>query len=36
MRELYTPFGAHAYVVQYRVQGDAVVILRIRHSLERR
>jgi len=36
MRELYIPFGAHAYVLQYRVQGDAVVIARIRHSLERR
>ncbi len=36
MRELLVPFGAHAYVLQYRVQGDEVVILRIRHSLERR
>jgi plasmid stabilization system protein ParE len=36
MRELYVPFGAHAYVLQYRVQGDAVLIVRIRHSLERR
>ncbi|PLR23338.1 addiction module toxin RelE [Caulobacter zeae] len=36
MRELYIPFGAHGYVVQYRQQGQAVVIARIRHSLERR
>lgn len=36
MRELHVPFGAHAYVLQYRVHGDAVVIARIRHSLERR
>ncbi|EJL37102.1 plasmid stabilization system protein [Caulobacter sp. AP07] len=36
MRELYVPFGAHAYVLQYRVERDAVVIVRIRHGLERR
>ncbi|MFT4251598.1 MAG: type II toxin-antitoxin system RelE/ParE family toxin [Caulobacter sp.] len=36
MRELHVPFGAHAYVIQYRVQDEAVVIARIRHSLERR
>ncbi|MBO9710849.1 MAG: type II toxin-antitoxin system RelE/ParE family toxin [Caulobacter sp.] len=36
MRELHVPFGAHSYVLQYRVQGSEVVIMRIRHSLERR
>lgn len=36
MRELYVPFGAHGYVLQYRAHQDTVVILRIRHSLERR
>lgn len=36
MRELYVPFGAHGYVLQYRVERDEVVIVRIRHSLERR
>jgi plasmid stabilization system protein ParE len=36
MRELYIPFGAHGYVLQYRVERDEVVIVRIRHSLERR
>lgn len=36
MRELMVPFGAHGYVIQYRVEGAAVVIVRIRHSLERR
>jgi len=36
MRELYVSFGAHAYVLQYRVHHDTVVILRVRHSLERR
>lgn len=36
LRELYVSFGAHGYVLQYRVHRDTVVILRIRHSLERR
>jgi plasmid stabilization system protein ParE len=36
MRELYIPFGVHGYVLQYRVERDEVVIIRIRHSLERR
>lgn len=36
MRELYVSFGAQGYVLQYRVHHDTVVILRIRHSLERR
>jgi len=36
LRELYVPFGAHGYVLQYRVHREAVIILRIRHSLERR
>ncbi len=36
MRELYVSFGAHGYVLQYRVYPDVIVIARIRHSLERR
>lgn len=35
-RELHVVFHSNQYVIQYQVRGDAVVILRIRHSLERR
>ncbi|PVM93410.1 addiction module toxin RelE [Caulobacter radicis] len=35
-RELHVTFHSNQYVIQYQVHGDAVVILRIRHSLERR
>lgn len=35
-REHYMVFHSNQYVIQYQVRGDAVVILRIRHSLERR
>jgi plasmid stabilization system protein ParE len=35
-REHYVTFHSNQYVIQYQVHGDAVVILRIRHSLERR
>ncbi|WP_369827541.1 type II toxin-antitoxin system RelE/ParE family toxin [Caulobacter sp. FWC2] len=35
-RERYIAFHSNQYVVQYLVRGDAVVIARIRHSLERR
>jgi plasmid stabilization system protein ParE len=34
MRELIAPFGQAAYVIRYRVQSDAVLIARIRHSRE--
>lgn len=35
-RELYVRFGAGAYVVQYRVDADAVIVARIFHSREQR
>lgn len=35
-REHYMVFHSNQYVIQHQVRGDAVVILRIRHSLERR
>ncbi|MFN7112474.1 MAG: type II toxin-antitoxin system RelE/ParE family toxin [Brevundimonas sp.] len=35
-RELYIPFGASGYVVQYRVDLDVVVVARIFHSREDR
>lgn len=36
MRELFVPFGRHAYVVQYVVEDRQVTVLRIFHSLEER
>lgn len=35
-RELYLPFGAGAYVLRYRLDGDCVVIIRVWHSREQR
>ena len=35
-RRRYVVFHSNQYVIQYQVHGDAVVILRIRHSRERR
>lgn len=35
-RELYISFHSNQYVVQYLIRETAVVIARIRHSLERR
>lgn len=35
-RELYLPFGNAAYVLRYRLDGDAVVIIRAWHSREHR
>jgi len=32
LRELVIPFGRYAYVVEYRVDADAVVISRVRQS----
>ena len=36
LRELIVPFGSGAYVVQYRVDHDAVVVARIFHGREDR
>ena len=36
LRELYVPFGRNGYVVQYIVQPNDVLVLRIFHSLEER
>lgn len=36
MRELYIQFGDSGYVVQYRVDGDIVVVARIFHMREAR
>jgi plasmid stabilization system protein ParE len=35
-RELHVAFHSNQYVVQYQVRGEAVVILRVFHGLERR
>lgn len=35
-RELFLPFGAGAYVLRYRIDGDNIVIIRVWHSKERR
>lgn len=35
-RELVVPFGRYAYIIQYRVDEDAVVVSRIFHSHENR
>lgn len=35
-RELLVPFGSGAYIIQYRVEGDRVLVARIFHSLEDR
>lgn len=35
-RELHLPFGAGAYVLQYRIDESEVTVLRIFHSLEDR
>ena len=35
-RELFTPFGAGAYVLRYRIHQNAVIILRLWHSRETR
>ncbi|MDR3554170.1 MAG: type II toxin-antitoxin system RelE/ParE family toxin [Syntrophobacteraceae bacterium] len=33
-RELFVPFGKHGYIIRYRLDGEAVVILRVWHALE--
>lgn len=35
-RELYLPFGAGAYVLRYRLDGEAIIVIRVWHSRERR
>ena len=35
-RELYLPFGASAYVLRYRVVGEAAVVIRVWHGREAR
>ena len=35
-RELYLPFGAGAYVLRYRTDGNLIAIIRVWHSLEHR
>ena len=36
VRQLYVPFGRAGYVIHYAIVEDAVMILRIFHSLEER
>ncbi len=36
LREIVVPFGSAAYLIQYRVEVEAVIVARIRHSRERR
>jgi len=36
LREVTARFGAGAYVLRYRIDGETIVIIRVRHSLERR
>lgn len=33
-RELFLPFGAGAYVLRYKLEGEAVVVIRVWHSRE--
>ncbi len=35
-RECYLPFGTGAYVLRYRLDGEAIVIIRVWHSREHR
>jgi plasmid stabilization system protein ParE len=35
-RELYVPFGVGAYVLRYRLTGEALVVIRVWHSRESR
>jgi plasmid stabilization system protein ParE len=36
LREVVAPFGRGAYVLRYRIDDDAVVVLRVWHSREER
>ncbi|MDR3568412.1 MAG: type II toxin-antitoxin system RelE/ParE family toxin [Syntrophobacteraceae bacterium] len=33
-RELFVPLGKHGYIIRYRLDGEAVVILRVRHAVK--
>jgi len=35
-RELFVPFGVGAYVLRYRIHGNAIFIIRVWHSREHR
>jgi plasmid stabilization system protein ParE len=35
-RELFVPFGHRGYVIRYRLDGEAIIILKIWHGLEER
>lgn len=35
-RELFLPFGAGAYVLRYRLQGERIIVIRVWHSREQR
>lgn len=35
-RELFVPFGRRGYIIRYRIEESAVIILKIWHSLEDR
>lgn len=36
VREINVPFGQHAYIVRYRVDGSQVTVVRFLHSLQQR
>ncbi len=35
-RELFIPFGVGAYVLRYRIHGEALIVIRVWHSREHR
>jgi plasmid stabilization system protein ParE len=35
-RELVLPFGAGAYVLRYRIEGETIVMIRVWHGREQR
>jgi plasmid stabilization system protein ParE len=35
-RELFVPFGRRGYIIRYRIEENAIIILKIWHSLEDR
>jgi len=36
LKQIPVPFGDSGYVIQYRVQGDSVIVARVKHARERR
>lgn len=36
LRQIAVPFGDSGYIIQYRVQAQAVIVARIKHARERR